>query len=431
MKAGTQSLQDMATSIGPIITKFDSILTAPYLNQYSATLNTVPVVGVKNNQLLYIQTKNQLIGGLVDTWSTFSSLPPNATVKEGDIVHIFPYKGDFCFSIGKTVWKKVHLSEQDPGIQGAVDNWPALYSSDWTPMGDCLPAANLTGVVPFSILSADRTQIAFQLVTLAVDGSISWLTSDQLTPQSKWETMKYKAASGGPTASPKFTKIAYWNNNIVGIDDASNSWNINVSFQNGTFNVSDQFKIDPVTEFTATDAGPVGLRADGYLWKRIIAPSPDGDSSKDPVLEWQRWIKADGVVNIGVASPGVVLDMNLLTRTLKSRYIDVQTAVYPVVEKIKAFCTTHEIFLANVAQAAQDYANADTDAKRTLAINNAKSFVTHAKTWGGIVSKSINSCQQSVTTMTAQLHDVRVQLEAQLNLLHTKLTMLQATLQSQ
>ncbi|TFK60537.1 hypothetical protein BDN72DRAFT_904873 [Pluteus cervinus] len=431
LKAGKQSLQDMAIAIEPIVAKFDSISIATYLDQYSATLNTVPVVGVKNNQLLYIQTKNHLTSGLVDEWSTFSSLPPDTTIKEGDIVHIFPYKGDFCFAIGKTVWKKVHLSNDDPKIQNAVDNWPALYSSEWTALGDCLPTANLTGVVPFSVLSADRKQIDFQLVTLAVDGSISWLTSDQLTPQSKWETMEYKAASGGPTISPKFTKIAYWNNNIVGIDDASNSWNISVSFQNGTFNVSDQRHISSVTEFTATDAGPVGLRTDGYLWKRIIAPSPNGDSGKDPVLDWQRWIKADGVVNIGVASPGVILDMRLLTRTLKSRYLDVQTAVYPVVEKIKGFCTTHEVFLDNVAQAAQDYANADADEKRTLAINNAKSFVTHSKTWGGIVSKSIKSCQQSVTVMTAQLHDVRVQLEAQLKLLYMKLTMLQATLKSQ
>ncbi|TFK63823.1 hypothetical protein BDN72DRAFT_775466 [Pluteus cervinus] len=429
MEAGKQSLQDMATAIGPIVDKFDSILTAPYLNQYSATLNTVPVVGIKNNQLLYIQTTSQGLS-VVDAWSTFSSLPPDVTINPGDVVHIFPYKGDFCLSVGKTVWKKVHLSDRDPGLKNAVDNWPALYSSDWTAMGDCLPSPNFAGVVPFSVLSADRDQIVFQLISLAVDGTISWMTSDQLTPQSDWSVMTYAAASDGPAASPKFIKIAYWNNAVIGIDDASNSWNINVSFQNGTFNVTDQSPIDPVTEFTATDAGPIGLRDDGYLWKRIITPSPDG-ADQDPVFVWERWIQADGVVNIGVASPGVILDIKLLTRTLKSRYITVQTAVYPVVEKIKAFCTTHEIFLDNVAQAAEDWQNADIDGKRPIAINNARSFITHSKTWSGIVSSSINSCQQSVTIMTSQLHDVRLQLEAQLQVLHTKLGTLQETLQSQ
>ncbi|TFK59926.1 hypothetical protein BDN72DRAFT_725646, partial [Pluteus cervinus] len=429
MEASKQSLQDMATAIGPIVNKFDSILTAPYLNQYSATLNTVPVVGIKDNQLLYIETQSSLLG-VVDVWSTFSSLPPDITINPGDVVHIFPYKGDFCLSVGKTVWKKVHLNDQDPAIKNAVDNWPALYSKDWTAIGDCLPSPNFAGVVPFAVLSADRDQIAFQLVTLAVDGTISWMISDQLTPQSDWSVMTYTAASGGPATPPKFTKIAYWNNVIVGIDDASNSWNINVSFQNGTFNVTDQFPIDPVTEFTATDVGPVGLRDDGYLWKRIMKPSPNGDD-QDPVLEWQRWIQADGVVNIGVASPGVILDMNLLTRTLKSRYIETQTSVYPVVEKIKAFCTTHEIFLDNVAQAAQDWQNADTDAQRAIAINNAKAFITHSQTWGGIISSSINSCQQSVTIMTSQLHDVRMQLETQLQELHDRLGTLQGILQSQ
>ncbi|TFK59924.1 hypothetical protein BDN72DRAFT_883804 [Pluteus cervinus] len=373
MESGKQSLQDMATAIGTIIDRFDSILTAPYLDQYSATLNTVPVVGIKNNQLLYTQTKNQDLG-LVDVWSTFSSLPPNVTINPA-----------------KTLLSKT------------LSTTGQLYN-DWTAMGDCLPSPNFAGIAPFAVLSADLNEIAFQLVTLAVDGTISWMTSDQLTPQSTWQVMKYAATSGGPATSPKFTKIVYWNNTIVGVDDASNSWNINVSFQNGTFNVTDQFPIDPITEFTATDGIP-------FL---------NG-----------RWILADGVVNLGVASPGVILDMNLMARTLKGRYIDVQTAVYPVVERINAFCTTHEIFFDNVAQAAQDWQNADTDAKRTIAINNAKSFVTHSKTWGGLISSSINSCQQSVTIMTSQLHDVRLQLEAQLKLLHTKLGILQATLQSQ
>ncbi|TFK65407.1 hypothetical protein BDN72DRAFT_880966 [Pluteus cervinus] len=390
MKSSKDSLVDMAKAVEPIVTKFDSILTQPYLDQYSATLNTVPVVGIKNDQLLYIQTTSQL-GGLVDGWATFSSLPP---------------KRDFCLSIGKTVWKKAHLGDKDPAI-----NWPALYSQDWTAL--------------------DRTELDFQLVTLAIDGTLSYLTSDQLTPQGSWATLAYKAKSGGPATSPKFTKIAYWNNTIVGIDDASSTWSITVDWVNATYSATDSFKIEPVTEYTATDAGPVGLRSDGYLWKRIVAPSPSNDSSKDPVLEWQKWIKTDGVVNIGVASPGVILDMNVLTRSLKSRCLDVQSAVYPVVEKINAYCITHEFFLDALLQDANDYINATTDEQRALAIKNAKSFIAHAKTWGGIVLKAIISCQGPVTIMTSQLHNVRMQLESQLILLKDKLKMLQATLDVQ
>lgn len=93
--------------------------------------------------------------------------------------------------------------------------------------------------------------------------------------------------------------------------------------------------VDPVTEFTATDANLVGLRSDGYLYKHIVQPPPGDDT-----LKWIRWIRTDRATNLGVASPGGILDLNLLTRTLCSIYTEVQMSVYPVMDKIRAFGLT-------------------------------------------------------------------------------------------
>ncbi|THH13227.1 hypothetical protein EW146_g6965 [Bondarzewia mesenterica] len=415
LKSSTQSLEDMAKAIGPIVDNFDSILTKPYLDNFNATLNTVPVVGLKNGQIMYIETKQKTIptgSGIEEVWSLFSSLPDDAKINQGDKVYMFPYMGDFCLAIGKAVWKKAHINEKDPSITSAVDNFPNLYSKQWVKLGDnVLPMNNLAGVVPFAVLSADRNQIAFHLTVLASDGNIMYLTDDSLGPGANFEAMKYSPAKGSPETPPSATG--------------------RILEQSGcTYSAADPLKIETVTEFTATDAGLVGLRADGYLYKRIVE-APPADSQEDATLKWTRWIKADGTTNLGVASPGVILDLNLLTRTLRSRYIDVQTSVYPVVDKIRAFGLTHSFYLTNVKKDAEDWQNASTEEQQELAIKNAKAFVGHAKTWSTIVSRSVSGAKESVNIMTKQLHDVRTQLETQLTTLGVQLTGLQATLREQ
>ena len=382
---------------------------------------------------MYIETQSDVKSGsgLKYSWSPFTDLPSNAKVTAGNRVHMFPYKGDFYLSIGKAVWKKAHISDRDPALQGAVNNWPGLYVKDWTYVGDSvLPTSDLAGVVPFAVLSADRQQVAFHLVTLDTDGSVFHLTNDEIAQGNKYQPLQYTTSSGSPQTPPKFTKIAYWDGHIVGVDGESNSWNIEPKWDAGTYTIADKVAIEPVTEFTANDSGLVGLRSDGYLYRRIVeAPPPQSD--EDATLVWQRWIPVDGVTDLGVASPGVLLDMNLLTSTLRSRYIDVQTSVYPVVNRLRAYGVTHVVWLNNVRKDADAWQNASTPEQQALAIKNARSFVAHAQTWSKIVSDSISGAKDSVNIMTLQLHDVRVQLEQQLVLLKDKLVGLQNTLDAQ
>ncbi|KIP03752.1 hypothetical protein PHLGIDRAFT_495821 [Phlebiopsis gigantea 11061_1 CR5-6] len=434
MEPGTRSLEEMANAIEPIIDRFDEVLRQPYLKNYSATLNTVPVVGLRGREIMYINTTSSVTSpdGLAYEWASFSAIPTNANLASGNAVHFFPYRGDFYLSVGRAVWRKAHISDRDESaLAQAVNNWPGMYVKDWTHVGNtALPAANLAGVVPFAMLSADSQQIGFQLVTLASDGTLSYLTNSTLVDNSTFARLEYRTSSGSPSTAPRFTKVAYWDNQIVGVDNANNTWNITPNWSGHTYTVSTQTPITPVTEFTANDAGLVGLRSDGYLWRRVIQPPPPG-SSNDASLTWLRWIRVDGVANLGVASPGVLLDMNLLTRTLRSRYVEVQVSVYPVMNMLRAWGLTHQVFLRNVAADADAWQNASTEEARRLAIQNAQAFVSHSQTWSTIVSRSISGAQDGVNLMTLQLREVRNDLEEQLVLLRDKLVALQATLSAQ
>ncbi|GAM91041.1 hypothetical protein ANO11243_090880 [Dothideomycetidae sp. 11243] len=439
MASTVPTLQQMAKNVEPIITNFDSVLTKPYLDQFNASLNTVPVVGLKDQTIMYLGTtlnKNPLAPP-VDAWAVFSQLPSGVTVGPDDNVHFFPFNADFYMSIGQKVWMKAHLpatpagSQPDAALQKAVDNWPSLYNETWQYIGDtALPAADIKNIVPFSVFSADRSQIAFHLALLNSDGTLQYLDADVLQgSNNKWAQLNFSASNNNNTP-PKWTSMAYWNNRIVGLDDSQNFWDMTPNWTSGTYTIDSQYKVpQAITELTATEQGPVGVRADGTLWKRILNPPKDGQD--DGSYAWSSWIKQNGVTHLGVASPGVMLDLRLLTSTLRSRYIETQTAIAPLMNKMRAYGTTHAFFLKNLKKASDDWNNADTDDKQTLAIKNGKSFVVHAKTWAKILGVAASNAQQPINIMTNQLTDVEKQLRVQLNMLNDRLKTLQTQLQSQ
>ncbi|KAI1496683.1 hypothetical protein F5X99DRAFT_424351 [Biscogniauxia marginata] len=428
----TQSLEDMANAIEPIVTSFDDVLTKPYLDNFSATLNTVPVVGLKNNQIMYLATKLDTLSksSTKDEWTYFGSLPDGVTLDSKNNVHLFPYKGDFCISAGTAVWRRRHRDKEDPILQEAVGNWPKMYLDRWEKIGDkVLAAANLCSVVPFAVLSADRNQADFHLLILQQDGSIKMLSGDDIYPSNSWDTISYQKGDDGPAHAPNWTRMAYWNNSVVAVDDQNNTWTLYVDFKQGTYTIGDKTPIQPTTEFTATDIGPVAVQADGYLYKRFVQDPPS--DGQEPSLQWTRWVKQDGVVNLGVAAPGVLLDLQVLTKTLKSRYLDTQMALYPVVNKISAFARTHDTYLDLLLKAADQWANAPDDQQAADAIAAGNGFVDHAKVWAKIMDTAIRGTKDTVNIMTDQLHDVKSQLTIQLQVLRDKLVGLKNILKAQ
>ncbi|KAG0207157.1 hypothetical protein BGX28_001547 [Mortierella sp. GBA30] len=428
LKAGKQTLSQMADSIEPIITNFDQILVKPYLKNYHASLNTVPVVGIKDNKIMYVETKATAVGLLKDQWSLFSSLPENVKIEPNSKnVFLFPFKGDLCLAVGQRVWRKNHQKEETD-LAKAIDNWPNMYQDKWNSIGDSvLPAADLLGVVPFAMLSAARDEIDFRLVVLKSDSSLAVMTGDDLTDKTSFNPLTF-SPSGETPSVPKWSRIAYWDNEIVGYDEANNVYNLKVDFKANTFKVMDKTPDSAITELTASDFGLVVSRNDGFLYKRLVKIAADAD--KEATFQWTKWIKQDGVTNLGVASPGVILDLNLLTRTLRSRYVEVQTSVYPMVNSIRSFCTTHKFYLKKLQEAADTYnATTSSEEKKVLAISEAKKYVVHAQVWSKIVNTKIQGCKETVNIMAGSLKDVHRQLETQLTILKDKLTGLKATLE--
>ena len=410
--------------------------TKPYIEKYNATLNTVPVVGLKDNQIMYIDTSvSKTPSGLSDAWALFSSLPTDAKVSDLTQVHFFPFNGDFYLAVGTAVWKKAHRSDRDPQLSSAVDHWPKMFVDEWTKIGDaCLPAPDLKSIVPFAILSADKNAIAFKVVLLGQDDTIQVLASDSFGATNTFVQLNYLKGQGSdsPTVAPKWTRMAYWNNQITALDDGDNTWDLTPDFTAQTYTTDTKIHVDHFTEFTATDVGPVGAAPDGYLYKRIVEPPPTNKEDQDPTLKWTRWILQDGVTNIGVASPGVLLDLHLLTSTLRSRYLDTQAAVYPAVSKILAFANTNKVFLGQLKAQADIYnSTSSTDGQKAQALHAGKEICIHAQVWAGILSRSVGGSTVAVSIMTKQLNDVKNQLLIQTQLLRDRLASLQAQLSSQ
>lgn len=392
------------------------------------------MVGIKNNQVMYLATLSSVTSktGTKNAWRYFSALPDGTTVDASTNVHLFPYKGNLYISIGRAVWMKKCRDLTDPTVrQQAVDNWPKMYVDQWQKIGDeVLPSADLRDVIPFAVLSADRNQIEFRLLTLGSDSAIQLLKGDDIYPSNQWTTLQYPQQAADKTPLPTWKRMAYWNNTVVALDDQSNLWDLQPNFQSETYTIDNKTTTEPTTEFTATDAGPLIVRKDGFLYNRIV--EDNSSDAENPKTNWQKGIAQDGVTNLGVASPGVLLDLNTLTSTLKSRYIDTQTAVYPIVNKISAFAKTHVTYIDLLLGAADDYAKAGNDAdKQDIAIKAGKGFVAHAKVWSKLLSKSVNATKTSVNIMTNQLHDVKGQLEVQLANLQQKLANLEAQLKVQ
>lgn len=123
MSKTTHTLEQMADATAPIVDIFTEILVfiyessvycnitnpvllqkEPYAKDYSACLSTAPVIGLNGNNIMYVNQKStDTDDGFVEEWSIFSGLPSNVSLEAGKAVHFFPYKGDFCLSIGRAV----------------------------------------------------------------------------------------------------------------------------------------------------------------------------------------------------------------------------------------------------------------------------------------------------------------------------------------
>jgi hypothetical protein len=380
------------------------------------------VVGIKGDKIMYLQRRLSSTGTEIDeTWTVFSGLPGDVHVApDATNVFLFPFAGALCLAIGQKLWRKAHdRPDADEASRAkSLEDWPELYVDHWDKVGDAvLPAGDLRGVVPYSTFSPEKKAMDFHLVVLKADGSLHALEG--------LKASSIKPLACADDSAPKLVRIAYFDDQIVGLDEADNMVSIRVNFTDKTFSVVDKTPDSAVTELTADETGPIVVRGDGFLYKRVVRVRENGSG----YFTWSKWIAQEEVSHLAVASSGVFLSLNTLARSLKTRYVTTQAALHPVVSKLSAFCATHEMYLGQMEKALSQYNAAASDAeKHAIAVKQGRAFVDHAKPWAMILHLSVDGSKESVHNMTEQLSDVHDQLKVQLRILLEKLMELQLLL---
>ncbi|KAK6705305.1 hypothetical protein SNK05_009199 [Fusarium graminearum] len=424
------SLQKMAEDMGPTIDTFRMILDKPYLKNYNAMINSTPVVGLKGDNVMYTEVKTGGVRGVETVWSIFGRIPDGVVIDATTAIHFFPYKGDFCMSVGTAIYRKRHRDDRDQKVNLAIDDWPRLYQDDWEKVGDkCLPTAKALSVLPFVRLTGKGTQ--FNLVVLDDAGRLLSLDGDLRYGSNFYKELKNNTENNTAARNLKINRATYWNGNIVVLDDKSNTWNLNADFDAHTFTAGDQMPVDPLLEFTATDISPVGVKADGWVYRRRLGTVNDSSDEPDKKTGWGKLIQQNSVAHLGVASPGVMLSLEALTRSLRDRYLSAQSSIYPVLNKMDAFAMNQEFLLQTQLEAVTEYQNnKDNASKQNTAIKEAKKLVKHTKVWSSIMRSQLEHGKKTVSLMGEELPSVQSQIDQQLIVLKDKLVSLEAQIKA-
>ena len=283
------------------------------IEKFNASMNTVPVIGLKDRNIMYVNTTavesaDKKTTSLKYSWMQFATLPAGADPATGT-VRFFPYLGNFCLAIGKTVWTKKQVRGEDrDALSKSINNWAKLYEDTWDKKTDaCLPASNLKDVTPFATISEDRSVTKWYLITLDRNSQLQFCEQyGDLKDNMTFTSLSYTKTDKGPAMAPILQRVVYFNNQLVAYDTSGTLWTLAVNFDNKTYSVVDSSNesLPSGTELTASDIGPIVQRSDGKLYRRIVQIS-----NASPSYSWESWLDADGVKNLGVASPGVKLDL--------------------------------------------------------------------------------------------------------------------------
>ncbi|KAK6345783.1 hypothetical protein TWF730_010126 [Orbilia blumenaviensis] len=415
----------MSTSISNVTTDFTSILNLSNIEAFSGLLNNVPAVGISNSAVQFVNDTLDSSGNIQQSWSKLDDLPE--TPAAGDTVSVFSYNGIVYVAIGANLWSKTQLDNSDPQIiKAATDSWAKGFSSGWVSLGSCLGENNASCFIPYTSVSSDGTSMTNWLIKLSANGALSYTTGTLST------TTSFSSLSASGQAV-NLLKAAYWNNSIWGYDATNTLYQISITAGAGGTTLSNyqitsqQALSDPITDFTAVDTGLVAARQDGNLWKLITYPPASADAQ--PTQAWTQWIPQDGVTNLGAVSVGMILDLRTLTTLLSDTYLNIQTSLLQYVNLIQAFCSSHGVYLASLAQDATEYNSASSTAQqKEIAVQAGQTALQHCQAWGNLLSTSLNQADSIVKGMTGQLSDIQLSINTQLASIKTQISDLKSTL---
>jgi hypothetical protein len=270
----------------------------------------------------------------------------------------------------------------------------------------------------------------FYLIAIDKDGVLQACSDSDLTATNTFRPIIFER-SGDATSNPKWQDIAYYASKIFAMDAENNSWNLTIAKGAGTFSVADKTPQQALRGLTANDTGIIAARSDSYLWRRIV------DSVSDPNQPikaggWTKWMAYGDVKHVGVASPGVYLDLRTLTAALRDQYLETQVALWPVVNKIKAFADTHKTYLSTMQTTSASYNDATDEKERErIKSRSAKQTWRHITRWSKKLYQASANSQAAVVNMTAGLKGVGVDLRAQAESIKSKITQPKTVLEGQ
>ncbi|UKZ81635.1 hypothetical protein TrVFT333_009407 [Trichoderma virens FT-333] len=427
-------LKAMTETALPIMDGLNEMLKRPYLNEYNALLNVSPIVGVSGRAIKYLRKGASQSGDKVvnNTWTHFDYLPKEfdpATEK----INMFPYNGSFYLSIGRALWRKLPRAMDDNRRKEASKDWSKLFEENWIPVGDaCLPSPNVLSVSPYcSNLSANGSA-EFSLYIVNEDGTMFTFKGNDLRNNVEFRPVsltddQIKAGE----KMPKWTKLAYYAGKLFGIDDQCKSWNISIKSAN-EIEIANPRPQPECIGLSANEEGLVVLRKDGHLYQRSVDIAIDDNYPQHEAKAWKQYVASTDITNIGVASPGCMLDMRTLISSVKDQYMQTQLALWPLVKKVKEYAVLHRSYLDNLRDAQEEIKRAksqkEIDEIKKNAVDDSIEF---AKSSATMLANASRNAQATVVSMTSTLKGVDTDLEAIKAKLQTELEGFQKVLTSQ
>uniref|UniRef100_A0A093VSI9 Alpha-amylase type A isozyme n=1 Tax=Talaromyces marneffei PM1 TaxID=1077442 RepID=A0A093VSI9_TALMA len=395
-----ETVQGMENSISQIIPSFDNTLGLPGLSTFSATLETVPLVGMLNSTVQYVATTIDQGGNIDEEWDLFDDMP--GTPGSGQTTSLFSYKGSFFVTVGSSVWAKTPKNSGDPNLAQASNNWPELYNPGWDAMGSCIPAENTRGLVPYSEISSDNQALNSWLIMVNSDGSLSY------SSQEVGANMQFNPLPSDDGSAPNLLKAAYWNGSIWGYDGNMNLYQI-VPNTDGTgenlvnYTIKSQNTLsDPILDLTAVDTGLVASRSDGNLWKLVV--NPPADENSGPTETWTQWISQGGLY----------------------RYPNWSVSGH---QPHAGILHQPHSYLKKLMKYSKKWMKAPTQQQKDKIAKRASKFaIGHCQAIGQLLSENLGAADGKVTLMTNQIGQINDDIQAQLVAIGNQITDLQQTI---
>ncbi|CAN0367429.1 unnamed protein product, partial [Pylaiella littoralis] len=306
--------------------------------------------------------------------------------------------GDTYLAVGTAVWRKDEGNADDEALIEVASDWTAVHQPGWQKMGDTVLPADVVDIAVYGeIMGYDLTdpastgnaKVEIRVVLLDAGGKLH-LVQGGNGPLTNFESTPLEFDDGGSSQAPTWELIAFSGGTMYGYEGGV-VWILEIDLVTGTYTANTRIVAGEVLEMVGVDVGLVVRLADGLLYQRFVDNSGKDDtnfvydfarSSDAPTGNTMAdrmdpgWVNVpDQLQIVGVSSPGAKYTLRSLIGALKSRFLQSQTVLYPLVEKIKAFSFVHSFYLDYLRTVSEELAGAAPTSD--VALETGTTHITH------------------------------------------------------